>query len=373
MPSLQQRVFGPFYTVKITTLCLTFSLFGCHQQEQQSTAPSTKTQPIELIQKDIIPVQTGAVRNKVSFSGTIRAVNQSSVQALVSATAIHVNVQVGQSVAKNQVLVELNNQDNASRLAQTQANLATAQAQAQQALNMVQRKKRLLDQGFISKVEYEQAQVEHKAQLENVKAQQANVNIATKANQDGVIRSPIQGVITKRQVEPGQTVAAGQTLFDVVDPTKLEIQAKLPAEQQAVLRVGNNIEYTIQGNPQKLSATIVRVSPIADLSSRQIEFFATPNSTINSLSIGTFVEGNILSTNQIQGQIVPLDLIQDLQSKPYLWVIRDKKVLQVFVKVLEQQLNDNTAVVEGLLPQDLISRIKFTNSDLNKPVHISAQ
>lgn len=373
MPSLKQRVFGPFYTVKITTLCLTFSLFGCHQQEQQSTVSTNKPQPIEMIQKDIIAVQTGAVRNKVSFSGTIRAVNQSSIQSRVSATVSQVHVQVGQQISKNEVLVELNNQDNASRLAQTQANLATAQAQAQQALNMVQRKKRLLDKGFISKVEYEQAQVEYKAQLENTKAQQANVNIATKANQDGVIRSPIQGIITRRQVEPGQTVAAGQTLFDIVDPTKLEIQAKLPADQQAVLRVGNSIEYTIQGNSQKLPATIVRVSPIADPINRQIDFFATPNSEINSLSIGTFVEGNILSSNQIQGQIVPLDLVQDLQSKPYLWVIRDKKVLQVFVKVLEQQVNDNTAVVEGLLSQDLISRIKFSSSDLNKPVNISAQ
>ncbi len=48
--------------------------------------------------------------------------------------------------------------------------------------------------------------------MENVRAQQANVDIARKANQDGTIYSPISGVITKREVEPGQTVAVGTNL-----------------------------------------------------------------------------------------------------------------------------------------------------------------
>jgi multidrug resistance efflux pump len=44
-------------------------------------------------------------------------------------------------------------------------------------------------------------------------------------------------VITKRQVEPGQTVSVGQTLFEIVNPDQLEIQAKLPIEQQSALKV----------------------------------------------------------------------------------------------------------------------------------------
>ncbi|MCV9925985.1 efflux RND transporter periplasmic adaptor subunit, partial [Acinetobacter baumannii] len=136
-------------------------------------------------------------------------------------------------VQKGQVLVRLNNQDNAARLAQAQANLASTQAQANLAKSMVQRKNRLLDQGFISKVEYEQSLVDYQAQLENVRAQQANVDIAEKADRDGTILSPISGVITQRQVEPGQTVSAGQTLFEIIDPSRLEIQAKIPSDLQA--------------------------------------------------------------------------------------------------------------------------------------------
>ncbi|TCH62424.1 efflux RND transporter periplasmic adaptor subunit [Acinetobacter sp. ANC 4862] len=352
-----------------STLCLSLLLCACQKNEIEQ--PVQTTNKIELIQQDLVLVKDGVSVAKTAFTGTFRAVNQSSIQAQVTATATAVSAQVGQAVSKGQVLVRLNNQDNAARLAQTQANLSATQAQASLAKNMMQRKKRLLDQGFISKVEYEQAAVDYQAQLENVHAQQANVNIAQKADRDGTILSPISGVITKREVESGQTVAAGQTLFEIVDPDHLEIQAKLPSDMQAALKVGQKIEYTIQGNPAQLTAVLSRISPVADPASRQIEFFAKPNETINSLSIGSFVEGSILSSTQINGQLIPLDVIQNLKDKPYVWVIRQKKIEKVNLVILEQRYRDNLAVVQGLQPGDQISRIKFNDQDIHQEVIIT--
>lgn len=352
-----------------STLCLGLLLYACQKNETEQ--PVQTTNKIELIQQDLVLVKDGSSVAKTAFTGTLRAVNQSSIQAQVTATATAVNAQVGQAVSKGQVLVRLNNQDNAARLAQAQANLSATQAQASLAKNMMQRKKRLLDQGFISKVEYEQAAVDYQAQLENVRAQQANVNIAQKADRDGTILSPISGVITKREVESGQTVAAGQTLFEIVDPNQLEIQGKLPSDMQAALKVGQKIEYTIQGNPAQLTAVLTRISPVADPASRQIEFFAKPNETINSLSIGSFVEGSILSSTQINGQLIPLDVIQNLKDKPYVWVIRQKKIEKVNLVILEQRYRDNLAVVQGLQPGDQISRIKFNDQDLHQEVIIT--
>lgn len=350
-------------------LCLSLLLTACQKDEIEQPV-ETKTK-IELIQKDLVSVKDGTSIAKSAFTGTIRAVNQSSIQAQVTATATQVYVQVGQAVSKGQVLVRLNNQDNAARLAQAQANLSAAQAQANLAKNMMQRKKRLLDKGFISKVEYEQANVDYQAQLENARAQQANVNIAQKAEREGTIYSPISGVITQRQVDAGQTVAAGQTLFEIVDPSQLEIQAKLPSDMQSALKVGQRIEYTIQGNPAQLTAVLSRVSPIADPASRQIEFFARPNETINSLSIGSFVEGNILASTQVSGQLIPLDVIQNAKDKPYVWVIRQNKIEKVNLVILEQRYRDNLAVVQGLQNGDQISRIKFNDQDIHQAVIIN--
>lgn len=355
--------------LKISLLSISIALTACQKTEPEK--PQTVNTKIELIQQDLVSFQQGTSVSKTNFTGTMRAVNQSSIQSQVTATATSVNAQIGQQVQKGQVLLRLNNQDNAARLAQSQANLASAKAQANQAQLMMQRKQRLLNQGFISKVEYEQSKVDYQAQLENVNAQQANVDISQKADQDGTITSPISGVITKRQVEPGQTVAAGTTLFEIVDPTQLEIQAQLPSEMQSALKLGQKIEFNIQGNPNKLNATIGRISPIADQNSRQIEFFARPVETINSLSIGAFVEGSILGSDQISGQQIPLDTVQDLEGQPYVWVIRQNKIAKAPLTVLEQRYSTNIAMVQGLENGDLISRVKFTDDQIRQAVSIS--
>lgn len=348
-------------------LCLLL-LNACQKNEVETT--SKNLNQIELIPEDLSPFTEDVSIAKTAFIGTIRAVNQSSIQAQVTATATSIHAEIGQAVTKGQVLLRLNNQDNAARLAQAQANLASTQAQAHLAKNLMQRKQRLFDQGFISKLEYEQAAVDYQAQLENIKAQQANVNIAEKANRDGIILSPLSGVVTQRQVELGQTVAAGQTLFQIVDPNHLEIQAKLSSDRQAALKVGQSIEYNIQGHAEKFTAILTRISPIADPASRQIEFFAKPNQNIASFSIGSFVQGNILASNPVSGQRIALDLIQDIQNKPYVWVIRQNKIEKVNINILEQRYRDNLAVVQGLQQGDFISRIVFNPDDMHQAVVI---
>ena len=355
---------------KTLSICISTCLLLTACQKPPETASTSNQGSIELIQQDLVPLNYGESIDKTSFTGTIRAVNQSSLQSQVTATATVVRAEVGDAIQQGQILVQLNNQDNEARLAQAKANLAATKAQANLAQNMMQRKQRLLEQGFISKVEFEQSQVDYQAQLENVKAQQATVNIALKAQQDGTLRSPITGIVTKRQVEPGQTVAAGQTLFEIIDPTHLELQARLPSDQRQALRIGQKIEYHLQGNSEQLQATLSRISPIADLNSRQIEFYATPNSALNPLSIGAFIEGNILATASVSGQLIPLDSIQDLEQKPYVWVIRQQKIQRVPITVLEQRYSENVAVIQGLVQGDQISRVKFSDSEINKTVTI---
>ena len=357
-----------FYLISML-LCISLLCSACRQEVTPETV--VENNKIELVPADLVSANHTQVQNTARFTGSIRAVNQSSLQAQVSATVTAVQAQVGQQVQKGQILLRLNNQDNQARLAQARANLASTQAQAKQSQNMLQRKKRLYDQGFIAKVEYEESLLDYQAQLENVRAQQANVDIALKAEQDGVIKSPMTGVITQRQVEPGQTVAIGQTLFEIVDPSQLEIQANIGTDQQQLLKLGQAIEFKIQGNPEQLSAVVSRISPVADLNSRQLEFFARPQQTINSLSIGAFVDGQLIAPAAQQGQQIPLNSIQKQNDQPYVWVIRQNKVAKADIQVLSENYNMNTAVIRGLKPDDQVSLVSFTEAQIGHAVVIS--
>ncbi|MCH4246359.1 MAG: efflux RND transporter periplasmic adaptor subunit [Acinetobacter populi] len=346
-------------------------LLGCDKSSQQQQSEKTlNTTPIDIIAADLVAVKQGYLQQKTTFTGSIQAVNHTSIQSQVSATVLQVSADVGQMVNKGQLLVQLNNQDNAARLAQAKANLAAAEAQATLDRSLMDRKKRLFDQGFIAKLEWEQSQVEYKAQLENVKAQQANVDIAVKAAQDAVIRSPISGYVTSRQVNVGQTIAMGQTLFDIVDPSQLEIKANLAASDQGKIAVGQKINFRIQGNPTLFPAQISRISPVADTVSRNIEFFARPQTSLKQLSIGAFVEGEIIQQGNIEGQLIPLASVQDVQKNPFVWVVRDNKIQRVNIDVLQLDQQQELALVKGLHADDQISLVKFTPQQQDRSVHI---
>ena len=61
-----------------------------------------------------------------------------------------------------------------------------------------------------------------------------------------------------------------------------------------------------------------------------------------------------------------MDTIQDIQNKPYVWVVRQNKIIKVNVQVLEQRYSNNIAVVQGLENSDQVSRVKFSEADLQK-------
>lgn len=360
---------------KITTLtlALAFSFFsvGCGQEEKSTvTKPIESPKTVELIQADLVELKTGSLTQSKPFTGTIQAVSQSSVQAQVSATALQVNFDVGQYVQKGQTLVRLNNQDNAARLSQAQANLASAKAQAELNRSIMQRKSNLLQQGFISKLEYEQSQLEYRAQQENVKAMQANVDIAHKAAQDTVIASPISGYITKRQVDAGQTVAIGQTLFEIVDSKHVELKAHIAASEQPSVNIGKKVSFSLQGSTIQNTGSITRISPVADQVSRNLEFYIKPDHQDAQFAIGSFVEGSILESNPQLGQLVPLKSVQNLKDAPHVWVVREQKLMKISVQVLQSDPRQELALVDGLMVNDRISLVKFSDQDINKMVRL---
>lgn len=55
-----------------------------------------------------------------------------------------------------------------------------------------------------------------------------------------------------------------------------------------------------------------------------------------------------------------------MQHDPFVWVVRNHTIQKVKIRVIEQRYNDNIALVDGLQRTDLVSRIQFDDSDINK-------
>ncbi len=169
------------------------------------------------------PVEQGDLRETVTATGTLSPLDAVEVGAEVTGRVLKVHVDVNDRVKEGQILVEIDQEQLSARVDESQAQLRSAEASSRNSRASVKeaqlkadRVRELAKRGLSSAQELETAE----ATLERAKAQvgtaSAQVTVAraglklSKTNQGkALIKSPIDGIVLARSVEPGQTVTSG--------------------------------------------------------------------------------------------------------------------------------------------------------------------
>lgn len=355
-------------------ILLTLALVSaCTPTPEQQTVTSSPA-ALELSAADLVRATEQDLSPSTRITGSLHALRQSSVHAQSAAIVQSVHVNNGDAVVKGQVVVTLNDQDHRSRLAQAKANLAQARAQQILSNSIRDRNARLYQQGFISEIELERSKADALAQQEQVNAQRAMLDISEKAIEDSVLKAPISGVISSRQVEVGQTVAAGQNLLSIVDPNSLELQAIVNADSQAALQTGQPIAFHVQGLPeQQFNAKIQRIAPQADPSNRSLTIYASLNQPDPRLRAGLFVEGTLSYGKNERGIVLPKNSIQsaDLNQKTgFVWVIQADRIQKKPIQIRSIDPVSELALVDGLALDSQVIRIGLAEGAEGRQVKI---
>lgn len=263
-------------------------------------APAPKpSYSVEVAQKGMLVVS-------VSATGKLAPTNQvdvgSEVSGLVSRVLVDVNDRVteGQAIAiidpirfqdsVNQSTAQL--MSSIAAVAQARATLAQSSAQ----LARLEEVNRLSGGRVPAKTEMEQAVADRDRAVANVRAAEANVGAARatlSSNQynlvRAVIRSPVNGVILARQVEPGQTVAASfntPTLFVIAeDLTKMKLEVAIDEADVGEVKAGQQARFTVDAFPgATFPATITRVDLGSNLSAQSSTTTTTTTNQVVSYS-----------------------------------------------------------------------------------------
>ena len=138
-------------TLRVAALmccCLTATFAGCSKQKNE---PPTVVAPtaIELAASDVVTAETRSIQTSTAVSGTLQALRSTTVQPQAPAMVLSVLADDGDTVQRGQKLVTLNTQDSQSRLAQAQANVASANAQLLLARSVRDRNASLYQKGFV--------------------------------------------------------------------------------------------------------------------------------------------------------------------------------------------------------------------------------
>lgn len=318
-----------------------------HGRAGKTAAESVASAPalLELAPTDLVTARSGEVIEGVQFTGTLQAVNQAALAAPIEGRIAEVMVRAGESVSKGQVMARLDLSDLEARLAEQRAALADARAQLQVAERAEERQQTLFKQNFISKNALDEVASTLSARRAEVTARQGALDIAARSLRDATVRSPIDGVVASRDVEPGQEVANKAKLFTVVDLTQLELQAELPPARVGKVRIGSTATLKAEGIDHPVPASVVRINPVAQSGTRTIPVYLRIDNPDGLLRVGLFAEGR-LETGRRSGLLVPKQAVLGEGAARHVWVVRGDRLVSVPVKPLEGEAGEEETALQ---------------------------
>ena len=229
-----------------------------------------------------LTMSRGDIVDGVGATGTLQAVTTVTVGTQVSGIVQEMYADFNSIVKKGQVVARLDQSILQTQVETAKANLANAQANLERqkvALEDTQRKlvrtKELADKQLVNKVELENAEVAVKqadAQLKSTQSQivqaEASVNKAQVDLEHTVITAPIDGIVIKRSVDKGQTVAASMSapeLFIIAaDLTQMQVNANIDESEVGRMRPGQAVTFRVDAYPTETfhgSVKQVRLNP----------------------------------------------------------------------------------------------------------------
>ncbi len=301
----------------LLVLCLT--LTACSKDKPADTAESGAAS----LAVSLAPATEREIERKVIASGPVSAWEEMQLGVEISGVrVIALNVDVGQSVKKGQVLLELDHRTLDSDLRQAQASAGEADAGVALAQSNLNRGQALVKDRLISASAFD----ELRAGLVQAQARQTTA----RAQRDGVqlrrdfasLRAPDDGIISKRLVQPGQVVAAGTELLRLIRQGRLEWRAELAEADLARVQKGATVAIT--GNGQTVMGRVRAVSPGVDATARTGTIYVDLPDP-GELKIGSFVEGRIV-TSTARALMVPASAVVQRDGYNYVFTIDDKNL-----------------------------------------------
>ena len=309
---------------------------AARQAQQKALSEATAQRvaaPLQLGADEVLRVMQVNLPLGVPVSGALRAVDSAMVKARVGGELQGLTVREGDSVKVGQEVARIDPTEARARLRQAQQQADAAKSQVDINQRQYTNNRALVDQGFISPTALVTSQASLEAAQSSYQAAVAAADVARKALDDTVLRSPISGQVAQRLAQPGERVAVDARIIEVVDLSRLELEALLPPADSVAVRVGQKAQLSVEGIPAPVTATVVRINPSAQVGSRTVPVYLRVEQAQNAAPLrqGLFVQGT-LDTGRADVLAVPLDAVRTDKPAPYLQTLKDGRVAYTEVK-----------------------------------------
>ncbi|TAG24545.1 MAG: efflux RND transporter periplasmic adaptor subunit [Burkholderiales bacterium] len=303
-------------------------------KRQAAPAPAaaiTAEPVIELAAGDVFTVQSIELSQGVPISGSLKAVNSAVIKARVAGEIQGLTVREGDAVKAGQIIARVDSSEYAARVRQAQETADAAKAQIDIAQRSFDNNKALVDQGFISRTALDTSLASLQSAQANHKAALAALDVSKKSVQDTVLTSPINGIIAQRLAQPGERVGIDARVVEIVDLSRLELEAPLAASDSVQVRIGQTARLKLEGRLEETIAKVSRINPSASASSRSVLVYLSVE-PLPGLRQGLFAQGT-LDTVKETVLAVPLSAVRTDKPQPYVQIIQNGRIVHQTVEM----------------------------------------
>ncbi len=374
------------FSIVLFSSCAKGSAGNAASEKPKSAAAKPKVK--------LVAVEQQQQRRAVEAVGSLFAHDEVTVSSEAEGRVEQVLVDVGDRVARGQVLarvspveLQLTVEQQQAALRQSRARLglgekdgelkdvrdaAEVKKAAADLADAEQRYKRaqsLLETGVIARQVFDEAEAKHKAakatydlaaqQVENLRASmqqtQATLNLASKRLRDTAIRAPFAGHIKSREVTVGQYLKVQTPVVTIVNVDPLRVRLAVPEKMSPWVRVGRDVKLTLEAFPgREFNGRVSRINPAVDEKTRTFEIEALVANPRGELKPGSFVKSTIQSDKVDSILTIPYNAAAYLFGVYKVFVVEGARIKEREVK-LGDRLGDRVEILEGLQATDQLA------------------
>jgi RND family efflux transporter MFP subunit len=320
----------------LIAVLLTAGIFGCKTKERED--PRTLPDVVRLA-----TVGATVGESLRTYTGVVTARVQSDLGFRVPGKVTKRFVDVGQTVRAGQPIMRIDVTDFAHVITTQTQNVEAAKAKAAQAAADEARYRGLVSTGAVSASAYDQVKAAADAAKAQLSAVEAQAEVAKDEGDYSLLVADADGTVIETLAEPGQVVAAGQTVIKLAHAGPREAAVNLPETVRPSL--GSIARATLYGENGSVPTRLRQLSDAADPATRTFEARYVLEGRAANAPLGATVTIELAESGGTNSLEVPIGAVTDRGKGPGVWVFNEKSSTVSFRRVNLLRLGDENAVL----------------------------
>jgi RND family efflux transporter MFP subunit len=281
-------------------------------------------------------------------TGTVRSTNVSPLAAKVMGNVTRVLVREGDRVRAGQLLLEIDDREGRARTAQMSAANMAARANANVMASTYQRVAMLREKGHVSAQDFDEAAAKKSAAEAQLQQARAGLTEAETFLSYANVRSPIDGVVTARMVDPGAQAAPGMPLLTVEDDEHYRVETTIDEELAMRVHAGDVVQ--IDGKPARITNVVPALDPVTRSALVQID----ADRSVRATRSGAFVRV-AFPIGARNGITVPAKAVQYRGQLTSVLVVDADGNARMRLVTLGESAGDRIEVLSGIDPGERVA------------------